>query len=303
MIHPSVHHRWNVLLQYFSMILNELLPYQPIKMHLTSEIYIAAPKEYQTQLSQFLSEYGNSDTTSVEFIWVDEMIGSADGLRAVNERIRCITTTIQSHRHYSFCGIIVFCFFHSIFSSFPSTAFFRAPSAHLIELSWHCLHSIASTFLLRGSTSFPLCFLAYFFANTCPLSAFSQFCSSDHFYRGDFLCMGSDTLCQYSFGELANLHRSRASDLTMLLVSAPTEEAEKKGEGSALIKLHSKMRWKIWYYYESCQWCWIIYHKPNNNDNYCHHATVMFLMFFFSLNISYQVPPRRFGSTRKTKSL
>ena len=41
--------------------------------------------------------------------------------------------------------------------------------------------------------------------------------------------MGSDTLCQYSFGELANLHRSRASDLTMLLVSAPTEEAEKKG--------------------------------------------------------------------------
>jgi translation initiation factor eIF-2B subunit gamma len=98
------------------------------------EIYIAAPKEYQTQLSQFLSEYGNSDNASVEFIWVDDMVGSADGLRAVNERI-----------------------------------------------------------------------------------------------RGDFICMSSDMLCQYSFGELADLHRLRSSDLTMLLVSAPSEEAEKKG--------------------------------------------------------------------------
>jgi hypothetical protein len=37
-------------------------------------------------------------------------------------------------------------------------------------------------------------------------------------------------LCQHSFGELADLHRSRASDITMLLVSAPTEESEKKGD-------------------------------------------------------------------------
>eukprot|EP00596_Hydrurales_sp_CCMP1899_P006853 CAMPEP_0119040746 /NCGR_PEP_ID=MMETSP1177-20130426/10741_1 /TAXON_ID=2985 /ORGANISM="Ochromonas sp, Strain CCMP1899" /LENGTH=392 /DNA_ID=CAMNT_0007006067 /DNA_START=122 /DNA_END=1299 /DNA_ORIENTATION=- len=98
------------------------------------EIYIAAPREYQTQLSQFLSEYGNSDTASVEFVWVDHMNGSADGLRAVYDRI-----------------------------------------------------------------------------------------------RGDFICMGSDMLSQYSLKDLSDLHRSRASDVTMLLVSAPTEEAEKKG--------------------------------------------------------------------------
>ena len=47
--------------------------------------------------------------------------------------------------------------------------------------------------------------------------------------RGDFICMGSDMICQHSFGEIADLHRSRGSDLTMLLVSAPSEDAEKKG--------------------------------------------------------------------------
>jgi NDP-sugar pyrophosphorylase family protein len=47
--------------------------------------------------------------------------------------------------------------------------------------------------------------------------------------RGDFICMGSDMLSQYSLKDLSDLHRSRASDVTMLLVSAPTEEAEKKG--------------------------------------------------------------------------
>lgn len=52
------------------------------------EIYIAAPREYQAQLSQFLSEYGNTDSASVEFVWVDDMTGSADGLRAVHDRIR-----------------------------------------------------------------------------------------------------------------------------------------------------------------------------------------------------------------------
>lgn len=56
------------------------------------EIYIAAPREYHTLLSQFLSEYGNTDSSSVEFIWVDRMTGSADGLRAVNERIRFVVS-------------------------------------------------------------------------------------------------------------------------------------------------------------------------------------------------------------------
>jgi ADP-glucose pyrophosphorylase len=41
--------------------------------------------------------------------------------------------------------------------------------------------------------------------------------------------MGSDMICQHSFGEIADLHRSRGSDLTMLLVSAPSEDSEKKG--------------------------------------------------------------------------
>ena len=98
------------------------------------EIYIVAPREYQTRLTQFLSEYGPSDSASVEFIWVDEMIGSADGLRAVSERI-----------------------------------------------------------------------------------------------RGDFVCMGSDVLCQFPLGELAQWHRLRASDVSMILASAPVEESEKKG--------------------------------------------------------------------------
>lgn len=41
--------------------------------------------------------------------------------------------------------------------------------------------------------------------------------------------MGSDILFQHSFGELADLHKLKGSDVTMVLVSAPTEEAEKKG--------------------------------------------------------------------------
>lgn len=49
-------------------------------------------------------------------------------------------------------------------------------------------------------------------------------------------------LCQHSFGELADLHRSRASDITMLLVSAPTEESEKKGDQELLIQLTEHYR-------------------------------------------------------------
>ena len=75
--------------------------------------------------------------------------------------------------------------------------------------------------------------------------------------RGDFLCVGSDLLCQYSFGELADLHRSRASDLTMLLVSAPTEEAEKKGEKQRCCEMQSGERIRL-----HCRG-WIDVHKSN----------------------------------------
>lgn len=85
-------------------------------------------------MAQFMSEYGQSTNTNVEFIWVDEMIGSADGLRAASDRI-----------------------------------------------------------------------------------------------RGDFICLGSDVLCQFALSELSQLHRARGSDITMLLASASVEESEKKG--------------------------------------------------------------------------
>ena len=41
------------------------------------EVYIVAPKEYQTRLTQFWSsEYAQqqADSASVEFVWVDEMV-------------------------------------------------------------------------------------------------------------------------------------------------------------------------------------------------------------------------------------
>ena len=47
--------------------------------------------------------------------------------------------------------------------------------------------------------------------------------------RGDFICLGSDLVSQFSFGEIAQLHRLRAADVTMLLCSATVEESEKKG--------------------------------------------------------------------------
>ena len=47
--------------------------------------------------------------------------------------------------------------------------------------------------------------------------------------RGDFICLGSDVLCQFSLGELAQLHRVRAADVSMVLAAAPAEESEKKG--------------------------------------------------------------------------
>ena len=80
MVHIDTYHSCSSLLKLFKRISS--IP----------EIYIAAPREYQAQLSQFLSEYGNTDSASVEFVWVDDMTGSADGLRAVHERIRYFLT-------------------------------------------------------------------------------------------------------------------------------------------------------------------------------------------------------------------
>ena len=95
---------------------------------------MVAPSEYRTQLLQFLSEHSLSEKTRIDFIFVEDMIGSADALRAASDRI-----------------------------------------------------------------------------------------------RGDFICLISDMLCQYPLTELTSLHRVRAADITMLLASAPFDEAEKKG--------------------------------------------------------------------------
>jgi NDP-sugar pyrophosphorylase family protein len=60
------------------------------------EVLVVSPKEYHTQLSRFIADYrlesdnGGSQRyiPCVELVIVDEMLGSADGLRAVSERIR-----------------------------------------------------------------------------------------------------------------------------------------------------------------------------------------------------------------------
>lgn len=47
---------------------------------------------------------------------------------------------------------------------------------------------------------------------------------------GDFICVTADIISQYAvLGSLVNLHRTRVSDVTMLLAAAPIEEPEKKG--------------------------------------------------------------------------
>lgn len=51
------------------------------------EVYIVGPSEYQTPLSQFLSEYMRESMT-IDFVTVENMTGSCDGLRAVSERLR-----------------------------------------------------------------------------------------------------------------------------------------------------------------------------------------------------------------------
>jgi NDP-sugar pyrophosphorylase family protein len=52
------------------------------------EVYIVAPAEYQIHLSQFLSEYMREALEIIDLVTVEDMMGSADGLRAVSERIR-----------------------------------------------------------------------------------------------------------------------------------------------------------------------------------------------------------------------
>ena len=47
--------------------------------------------------------------------------------------------------------------------------------------------------------------------------------------RGDFVCINSDVFSKFSLGDMANFHRTRSSDLTMMLVAAPMDEPEKKG--------------------------------------------------------------------------
>ena len=51
------------------------------------EVYIVGPAEYQTPLSQFLSEYMRESMT-IDLVVVENMTGGCDGLRAVGERLR-----------------------------------------------------------------------------------------------------------------------------------------------------------------------------------------------------------------------
>jgi hypothetical protein len=91
------------------------------------EVYVVAPREYESKLSHFLGEYVR-EAMNIDLVVVDDIIGSADCLRAVSDRI-----------------------------------------------------------------------------------------------RGDFFCLGSDFISQFCLGELANMHRLRSSDLTMLLTSGSKE--------------------------------------------------------------------------------
>ena len=59
------------------------------------EVFISAPAEYETQLNACIDDYRRDHTEnevissmSIELVYVEEMMGSADGLRAVRERIR-----------------------------------------------------------------------------------------------------------------------------------------------------------------------------------------------------------------------
>lgn len=52
--------------------------------------------------------------------------------------------------------------------------------------------------------------------------------------RGDFIVLNSDILSEFSLGPLVDLHRTRTSDLTMLLATLPADEVDKKGQKKKL---------------------------------------------------------------------
>ena len=56
--------------------------------HFLLEIYIVAPIDYSSQLTQFLQSYITEVGVSIELVTVAKMNGSADCLRAVSDRIR-----------------------------------------------------------------------------------------------------------------------------------------------------------------------------------------------------------------------
>lgn len=47
--------------------------------------------------------------------------------------------------------------------------------------------------------------------------------------RGDFICISTDSLCLFPLGILMNFHRSRNSDVTITLASAPVDSPSTKG--------------------------------------------------------------------------
>ena len=47
--------------------------------------------------------------------------------------------------------------------------------------------------------------------------------------KGDFICMGSDMFSKFTLGDLANLHRMRTSDVTMMLAALQIVGPDKKG--------------------------------------------------------------------------
>lgn len=62
------------------------LIFKIIQIQLFPEIYVVTPTDYQAQLSQFIAQY--SADFVIEIVPVSEMIGSADAVRAVADRIR-----------------------------------------------------------------------------------------------------------------------------------------------------------------------------------------------------------------------
>ena len=94
-----------------------------------------------------------------------------------------------------------------------------APSDYQVSLS-----QFLSEYVIRESMTIERIFVEKDNFNSCDaLRAVSDR------IRGDFICIHSDVFSRFSLGEMATFHRTRSSDLTMLLVPAPIDEPEKKG--------------------------------------------------------------------------